>query len=266
MATLIAAGSASANIVRPAGATPIGASLVIAYQPCTPPGNATHNPANLPGAACTPPVQYTPRLTAGDPIVNGSQANFRGNVKMYATTGPDNVQFPSGAPNDNYVRDVRCTPGYAAGPGAAVCGVSAGSQNVLITGGASPNPDYEGDLRFMWYARFTEQANSGPVGGPYTQDATVEDIPMPVAADCAATTAQNIGSTCLPRFISWNGVCGCTPQGKRANVEIGVGNPDAPSSAGGIFVMDGGDDGSVSQLAPDADSPAPFAREGLFLP
>ena len=68
---LVAAQSASANIVRPAGATPIGASTVIAYAPCDAPGAGQHNPANLPGAACAP-AQYTPRLTAGDPVVNGS--------------------------------------------------------------------------------------------------------------------------------------------------------------------------------------------------
>ena len=81
---LVVAQSASANIVRPAGATPIGASTVIAYAPCVAPGAGQHNPANLPGAACAP-VQYTPRLTAGDPTVNGSGANFRGNIKLAVT-------------------------------------------------------------------------------------------------------------------------------------------------------------------------------------
>src|SRR4051794_18649726 len=163
---LVAASSASANIVRPAGAPPIGASAVIAYQPCTAP-NAQHNPANLPGGACTPPVQYTPRLTAGDPAVNGSGANFRGNIKLAVTLAPSNVQFPSGAPNNNYVQDVRCTPAYAAGSGAAVCNAP-GSANVLLAGGASPNPDYSGALNVAAYIRITDQANSGPAGGPYT--------------------------------------------------------------------------------------------------
>src|SRR3954452_14799585 len=120
MGMLFSASSASANIVRPAGATPIGASTVIAYAPCTA-GALQHNPANLPGSACNPPTQYTPRLTAGDPVVNGSAANFRGNIKLVVTTGPTNVQFPSGAPSNNYVNDVRCTPGYASGAGIGVC-------------------------------------------------------------------------------------------------------------------------------------------------
>jgi len=265
---LFAAQTASANIVRPAGATPIGASVVLAYAPCVPPGNATHNPANLPGAACTPPVQYTPRLTAGDPVVNGSAANFRGNVKLVVTTAPTNVQFPSGAPANNYVNDVRCTPGYA-GANPAVC-AAPGSGNVLIAGGASPNPDYSGDLNVVAYIRITDQANSGPVGGPYTQDATVEDLAFAVAADCTITAATNIGSTCLPRHASANALCGCVASGKRSNIEVGVGNSAAGSASsrptGAIFGMDGGNDGVVADLIADGDSPAPFTRQGLFLP
>ena len=30
--------------------------------------------------------------------------------------------------------------------------------------------------------------------------------------------------------------------------------------------MDGGDDGTVADLVPDPDSPAVFARQGLFFP
>lgn len=270
---LVAAQSASANIVRPAGATPIGASTVLAYAPCVPPGNGTHNPANLPGAACIPPVQYTPRLTAGDPVVNGSGANFRGNVKLVVSIGPTNVNFPSGAPNNNYVNDVRCTPGFAGGTGAAVCS-AAGSGNVLIAGGASPNPDYSGDLNVVAYIRITDQANSNLTGvdpaGTYTRDATIEDLAFAVAADCAVTAATNIGATCLPRHASANALCGCVASGKRSNIEVGVGNSAAGAASsrptGAIFSMDGGNDGIVADLIPDGDSPAPFSRQGLFLP
>ena len=268
---LTAAQSASANIVRPAGATPIAASVVLAYRPCNTadPAGSTHNPANLPGDAClsgSPSFgQFTPRLTAGDPVVNGSLANFRGNVRLSVTTGPTNVQFPSGAPNGNYVQDVRCTPGYA-GANPVVCG-AAGSGNVLIAGGASPNPDYSGDLNVIAYIRITDQANIGPVGGPYTTDATIKDLAFAVAADCAVTASTSIGGTCLPRHASANALCGCVASGKRSNIEVGVGTPSATlPAAGGIFSMDGGNDGVVADLVPDTDSPAPFSRQGLFLP
>jgi hypothetical protein len=265
---LVSASSASANIVRPAGATPIGASVVIAYAPCTAP-NAQHNPANLPGGACTPPAQFTPRLTAGDPAVNGSGANFRGNIKLAVTLAPSNVQFPSGAPNNNYTQDVRCTPGYASTAGAAVCSAP-GSGNVLLAGGASPNPDYSGALNTVSYIRITDQANSGPAGGPYTSDATVQDLAFAVAADCTVTASTTIGSTCLPRHASANALCGCVATGKRSNIEVGVGNSAAGAASslptGAIFGMDGGNDGVVPDLVADTDSPAPFSRTGLFLP
>lgn len=271
LAMLVVAQSASANIVRPAGATPIGASTVIAYVPCTtatPAGNA-HNPANLPGAACTPPTQFTPRLTAGDPVVNGSGANYRGNIKLVVVS-PTNVTFPSGAPSNNYTQDVRCTPGYAGGAGAGVCSAP-GSGNLLLAGGASPNPDYSGSLNVVSYIRITDQANSGTACPPTcTSDATVQDLAFAVAADCAVTASTSIGATCLPRHASANALCGCVAAGKRSNIEVGVGNSAAGAASslptGGIFAMDGGSDGVVPDLIADSDSPAPFSRTGLFLP
>jgi len=273
---LVVAQSASANIVRPAGATPIGASAVIAYTPCVAPGAGQHNPANLPGAACAP-VQYTPRLTAGDPTVNGSGANFRGNIKLAVTLGPTNVQFPSGAPNNNYQSDVRCTPAYAGSAGGTPVCTAPGSANVLLPaagGGPSPNPDYTGALNTVSYIRITDQANSCLTGsgcaGPYTSDATTEDLAFAVAADCTNTASTSIGSTCLPRWASANALCGCVASGKRSNIEVGVGNSAAGAASsrptGAIFAMDGGSDGVVPDLLPDTDSPAPFARQGLFLP
>jgi hypothetical protein len=263
---LFAAQTASANIVRPQGATPIGASQVLAYAPCNTanPAGSTHNPANLPGDACIPPAQFTPRLTAGDPVVNGSGVNFRGNVRLSVTLAPSDVQFPSGAPSGNFVQDVRCTAGYA-GANPVVCGAP-GSGNV-IAAGASPNPDYTGDLNVVAYIRITDQANSGPTGGPYTSDATIKDLAFAVAADCSVSAATNIGATCLPRHASANALCGCVATGKRSNIEVGVGTPSATlPAAGGIFSMDGGNDGVVADLVPDTDQPAPYSRQGVFLP
>ena len=114
---LAAAQSASAFIYRPAGATPIGASMVIAYAPCTtatPPGNS-HNPANIAGGACSPPALLTPRLVVGNPGIDGSPPNFRGNAKLSVTVNPSNLQFPAGAPNGNYYNDVRCSDGSRTG-------------------------------------------------------------------------------------------------------------------------------------------------------
>src|SRR4051812_18463614 len=93
LAMLLAAHSASANIVRPNAATPLLAPLALAYTPCTsggtPPGEV-HNFYNIYGPACTPPSLITPRLTAGG--LNGTSANFKGFVKLVVQ--PGNIVFP----------------------------------------------------------------------------------------------------------------------------------------------------------------------------
>jgi hypothetical protein len=274
---LIAAQSASANIVRPAGATPVQTSMVIAYNPCAAasPAGQVHNQNNLPGFSCTPPSQMTPRLTAGDPVVNGSAANFRGQVKLVVATG--NVLFPSPAPagsnTNNFHSDVRCTGGYAGSAPAGICD-AVGSGNVLLLGGASPNPDYTGDLNVVSAIRITDQANNGNSGagfcdGTPTQtcpdDGTVQVLNFAVAADCSTTASTAIGGFCTPRFASANALCGCVATGKRSNIEVGVGS--APGGVlSGIFSTDGGTDGVTPNGVPDTDSPAPFSRQGVFIP
>ena len=263
---------------------------MLAYAPCNAasPAGSTHNPANLPGDACIPPVQYTPRLTAGDPGVNGSPVNFRGSAKIRIAGPPTcigcpvslSLLFPGPDPMpppqvNNRLEDVRCTPAYAAGSGAGVCS-AAGSGNVLIAGGASPNPDYTGDLHLGTWVRITDQANSGPApSGPYNHDATTKDLFFGVPMDCSVTSSMSIGATCLPRYTDAKAMCSCIVQNKRTIYEVGVGTPSATlPGTGGIFVMDGGSDGNVDPPgtvptevpAVDPDSPAPFARQGLFAP
>ena len=148
---------------------------------------------------------------------------------------------------------------------------AAGSGNVLIAGGASPNPDYSGALNIVSYIRITDQANSGTACPPTcTSDATVQDLAFAVAADCSVTR-QHVDRRYLPaalrqrqRAVWLRGI------GKRSNIEVGVGNSAAGAASsrptGAIFAMDGGNDGVVPDLLADTDSPAPFARQGLFLP
>lgn len=273
---LVAAQSVSATIIRPNSATPMGISMVIAYNACTvvggsPPTN-THNPANLPGDACTPPVKSTSRLTAGDPTQNGAPANFKGNVKLVVkTTAPDDVLFPCGGvfpspstclpdgagkvtlanANRNYFQDVRCESSYASGPGAGVC----------TNANANALPDYKGALNVISNIRITDEANSGPAAtcngtdtSGCTNDATIANLNFAVPADCIDTAATNIGGFCTPRYASAGAICGCVATGHRSNIELGQ-----------VFAMDGGDDGVVAPLAPDPGAQT-YARMGLFLP
>ena len=270
ISVLAAAQSASAIIYRPVGATPVSTAMVIAYTPCTtatPPGNV-HNPANIAGGAgaCSPPAMLTTRLTVGNPNLNLSVVNFRGNAKLSVKSStPINLEFPAGPPKGNYYTDVRCSEAYKDGPGAAVC-TAPGSANNFIPGDPGAPPDYTGDLDLILPLRITDQSNSGPVGGPYTADATMMDVNFAVALDCAVTAANNIGASCLPRHTDANALCGCIPSGKRMNIEIGNENAGTPGIRGGIHVMDGGTDGNVADLVDDTGSPAVFARQGVFLP
>jgi len=293
---LVAAQTASAVIIRPNSATPLNASMVLAYTQCTtgtPPGEI-HNPNNLPGAACTPPAVVTPRLTAGGK--NGTAANFKGFVKLVVT--PGNVQFPNsvigggtgtnppceatgfGTPvcTGNWVQDVRCTAAYTAGAlpppynvggPPAVC-AAAGSANLRTNGNPSSEPDYSGALNVIAKIRITDEANSGPTGtcsaatpAGCTDDATVTDLDFAVAADCHVSTNTAIGGTCQPRHNSAQALCGCVANGKRSNIEVGVGGT---AYNGGIFATDGGADGQVPDLVPDTDTPLPYSRQGVFIP
>ena len=296
---LIAAQSASATIARPNSATPLLASMTLAYAACTAPNGLPsgerHQPDNnfpkgSSANACAPPAVVTPRLTAGG--LNGTAANFKGFVKLKVVPGdvqlenasPPNPQckpFGFGPPvycQSNWFQDVRCTAGYTAGTlgipysvgGPPPVCAEPGSANVKTNGNPSTEPDYGGAgaaLNVIWRMRITDQANNGPSGGgcPTTcpDDATVEDLDFAIPFDCHITNSTAIGGVCQPRFASFNALCGCVANGKRSNIELGVGG--SPYN-GGIFATDGGANGQVPNLVPDTDTPMPYARQGLFIP
>ena len=65
---------------RPAGASPLRASLVPAYNACTSP-NRTHGPG-LAFPSCNPPVRSSGPLTVGTPDANGFAANSVSSVRF----------------------------------------------------------------------------------------------------------------------------------------------------------------------------------------
>jgi hypothetical protein len=258
---LVLAPIASA-LVRPSGATPIGASLVIAYDECTvaggsPPGQE-HNTANLPGDACAPETPTSTLLTAGEPPAAGA-ANFKGNVKIVVcttaaacsaggSTFSTDVLFPGGAPAGNYLVDVRCTAGGAGfTTPASQCG----------TANAVGNPDYGSGagaalLKATSIIRITD-INTGPTGGPYTTEGTTEDLPFDVPVVCVPTASTAIGGSCVPAVAAANAACGgCVAAGKRSNIETGQ-----------IRVQDGGPDGNPFLVPADNKD---YARQGVFIP
>jgi hypothetical protein len=249
----VAAPSASA-LVRPRTATPYSVPLVVAYNQCVPPGNSTHNPANLAGASCVPETKASPYLTAGEPPAAGA-AKFEGRLHLVVCitatscsagggSGSTDVLFPSGV-GKSYALDIRCE---AAAPSiAALC----------PNGNAAGGPDYGSGVppataSLAWATakiRITDRNNGAP---GYTSEGTVEDLDFPVPAICQPTTDTTIGGTCTPLIASANGACGgCVAAGKLSNVEIDD-----------LRVQDPGADGNASTPLDNRDA----ARPGVFIP
>jgi hypothetical protein len=257
---VLALAATATALVRPQGATPIGASAVIAYDACTvvggsPPGQE-HNPANLAGDACAPPVRSSPWTTAGEPP--GAPANFKGNVKLVVCTtaaqcsagggsGTEDVLFPSGAPAGNYLQDARC-----ANPGGMTNGT------VCVNPNAAQGPDFGTTnaatpalLKAASIIRITDR-NTGPTGGPYTTEGTTKDLEFAVPLLCSVTGATTIGGSCLPARASANAACGgCVGVAKLSNIQVPT-----------IEVREGGPDGTPF----DANPSFQYATQGLFIP
>jgi hypothetical protein len=157
--TIIAAG-----YPRPKGATPLRASLALAYQGCTSP-NRTHG-APLSVGSCNPPQQASSRLTVGTLDANQQAANSVGSVRL----------------------DVR--------PG--VVETTANEADVQVTVSitdvrkASDLSDYTGELQVDSPLRITDR-NNGTAGD---EPATTEDTSFPMTTPCAPTDSSTVGSTC----------------------------------------------------------------------
>jgi predicted esterase len=199
------------SYARPKGATPLYASLVPAYAPCTSP-NRQHGPP-LAFGSCNPPQQASGELTVGTPDANGPAANSVGSVRY----------------------------GVVPGPGADV-NVTVSVTDVRKKSDLS---DYTGELQVNPSVRITDRNNGASGNDP----ATGQDTTFPMTASCVATSSTSIGGTCA-LTSSFNAVVpGAVVQGKRAIWQLGVvdvfdGGPDGLASTGpntlfarqGVFV------------------------------
>jgi len=234
LGAMVFASVASATHPRPLAASPIVASLVPAFNECTGTGNRTHGPP-LVFPSCNPPVQTSNNITIGTFDANGANSNFKGSIRLSVKVGVP------GPPEDSDVKivasmtDVRCKAGNAA------CGAA----------NAADGADYTGEVQGNALIRITDHWNAvAPGGGP--DAATVQDIPFPVNATCAATASTAIGSTCAVNTTA-NAVLPGVPvkDGKRANVEIQQ-----------LQISDGGPDGVNG--TPTGNTL--FAVQGIFIP
>ena len=146
---------------RPAGAYPMRASLVPAYEPCTSP-NRTHGPP-LGFGSCNPPAQEPGQLTVGTPDANGQGAKSLGSLRVITLTGN-----PATTADEADVR------------------VLANITDVRMRSDLS---DYTGDLEARFTIQITDKNNTPHPGGPgaATVQALTHSHPIPCAGTANTT-------------------------------------------------------------------------------
>jgi WD40 repeat protein len=217
---------------RPKGATPVQASLAIAYRNCFAP-DREHAPP-LTGPSCSSPVPASDYLTVGTLDSNGLPAKFIGLVTLYARPGnPATLLNEADVKLTASLTDVRCKA------------ISNGCPNGTLS-------DYAGSLGATFNVRITDKFNTGPRPQPATvTDISAATTPFRPAIPCTPTADTTIGSTCEVT-TTFNAVLpSAIRELKRTIWEVGR-----------IEIGDGGDDGNGATT----DDNTPFAREGFFVP
>jgi FG-GAP-like repeat len=200
---------------RPKGATPVYASLVPAYKPCTA-ANREHGPP-LVNPSCNPPALESAHLTVGSPDANGAAANSIGFARYTAVVGA------AGGADDSDL------------------GFSFSFTDVRRQGTLD---DYVGELKATSLTRITDRL-SGPAND---EPATGTDIDFSVTVPCSATGA-GVGATCAIT-TSFDAVTpGAITEGKRSMWQLervrvddggadGVASttPNTPFAVQGVFV------------------------------
>jgi hypothetical protein len=201
--------------VRPKGATPLYASLVPAYSPCSSP-NRTHGPP-LAFGSCAPPAQASPSLTVGSPDANGAQANSVGSIRLDARTGDMGIAAS--------VTDVRCAGAVA------TCGAA-------NTAGGT---DYVGELRATMAVRRTDKFDSSGVPDSITLTDTTFEFVFP-----CGPTAATLGGSCAIATTANALIPGLIRSGDRTAMELGAiqvfdGGPDGDADTPGdsLFATQG---------------------------
>jgi len=174
--------------VRPQSASPLRASLVVAYKPCTAP-NRQHGPP-LAFGSCNPPAQESDWVTSGTPDANGAGANFAGSVKLVTQVGnPATMADEANVQIVTSLSDVRNKAGLA---------------------------DYTGQLETRLALRVTDRHNGLSRTEPGTGDATIN-----VTVPCATTSDPNTGSTCTATTTADAIAPGTVLEGRRSIWDLG---------------------------------------------
>ena len=208
-------GADRAGYPRPAGASPLRASLVPAYAACAAP-NRAHGPP-LAHPACSPPA---PSLAAADGRHAGRERPA-GVIRRIRA-----ARRPAG----------RSRNGRRPGRRAVVVRVT----DVRRRSGLG---DYTGELALRLPLRITDRDNGGTAS---TDHGTVQDSTLDVPVSCAATGSTSVGSTCAVSTTVDAVVPGAVKEGERAiwaldKVQVLDGGADgiASTSPNTLFAVQG---------------------------
>ena len=199
---------------RPKAASPLRASMVVAYDPCTAP-DRVHGPP-LGSASCSGPSPASDHLTVGTGDSNGRGAEFTGMVALSAIIGDP------ATPADE--ADVR---------------LRVVARDVLERAGLA---DYAGELQASVDLRITDQLN----GAMRAESATTQDAPFRFAVPCTATPTAPAGGDCAVTTSADAVAPGAVVEGKRAiwatsPLRLFDGGPDgvASTSPNTLFATQG---------------------------
>lgn len=221
---------------RPAGASPLRASLVPAYDPCNSP-NRIHGPS-LVHPSCNPPSRSSAVLTVGTPDANGFPASSVSSVRFKVTTGnPATEANEADVVAIIKVDDVRC----------AVTSTPACPSATVGT-------DYTGRVGISVNLQITDQRNAAE----QPEHGTVQTFPLAWSVQCASTVETGKGGNCSTT-TSLNAILpGAVLETKRTIWEMGQ-----------VTVRDAGPNGTGYAACPptcgDGDE-ATFMRQGIFIP
>ncbi len=200
---------------RPKAAAPLYTPLVIAYRPCTN-ANSIHAPP-LSYESCNPPVQSSSFLTVSNPPA--VPASSVGSLRLRVVVG-----------NPSTTADE------------ADVAVTFSLTDVLRQADLQ---DYTGELRATHVLRITDRDQ------PFTQAATVVDLPLHYDVDCAATPDPVQGADCSLSTTVDAVMPNTVKEGRRAIWQVDQ-----------VQVFDGGADGVASTTADNTL----FETQGIFVP
>jgi Tol biopolymer transport system component len=232
----------SGAYARPKFASPIGVSLVTAFQQCQGPEgdppprtpNRTHGPP-LEYPSCNPPVRENGQLTVGTPDWNGYAANSVGSVRIAAPIAVPGPPDDADVKVDVSITDVHC---------------SSASNPACPASGTGAAPDYVGELLATARVRITDRDNQTPYPGP-PWPGTGVDIVVSAKIPCAATPEGLIGSTCTTATTLDAVVPGMVKEAQRSVWAFDR-----------VEVHGGGEDGNVDTPADNTR----FLTQGVFVP